>query len=52
MCIYSLYDFAWYKIQIALLVIDHLESLDHVCGTVYLLNFVIPPFPLDSFVKR
>jgi len=29
----------------------HSQSLDHVCGTVYLLNFVISPFPLDSFVE-
>jgi len=34
------------------LAIDHSQSLDHVCGTVYLLNFVIPPFPSDSFVER
>jgi len=34
------------------LAIDHSQSLDHVCGTVYLLNFVIPTFPSDSFVER
>ena len=28
------------------------QLLDHVCGTVYPLNFVIPPFPSDSFVER
>ena len=27
------------------LAIDHSQSLDHVCGTVYLMNFVIPLFP-------
>jgi len=30
------------------LVIDHYQSLDHVCGTVYLLNFT-PPIRLNSF---
>jgi len=27
------------------LVIDYSQSLDHVCGAVFLLNFVMPPFP-------
>ena len=34
------------------LAIDHSQSLDHVCGSVYLPNFVIPPFPSDRFVER
>jgi len=37
---------------VLVLAIDHSQSLDHVCGTVYLLNFVIPLYPSDSFVER
>jgi len=33
-------------------VIDYSQSLDHLCGTVYLLNFVISSFPSDIFVER
>jgi len=34
------------------LAIDHLQSLVDVCGTAYLLNFVVPPFPLDNFIEH
>jgi len=35
------------------LVIDHLQSLEHVCGRVYLLNFMIPPFSSEiSTISR
>ena len=37
---------------ILVLAIDHSQSLDHVCRTVFLLNFVIPSFPSDSFISR
>jgi len=35
-----------------ILAIDHSQLLNHVCATVYLLNFVIPLFPMESFVER
>jgi len=43
---------ASYNAPALALAVDHLQSLDHVCGTVCLLNFVIPTFPSDSFVER
>jgi len=41
-----------YRLITLVLAINHSQSLNHICATVYLLNFVIPPFFSDSFVER